>query len=241
MGKRVEILNVPFDLVTLDEAADRVFRMFDMESQSMVCTPNPEIVVDAQHDKELMGILKESDLVVMDGIGVVWAARRKGLSAKGRVTGYDLVQKIFFKMKDTPKTAYFFGGKPKVAEAAAKKMSKKYPGLKIVGVHDGYFTPAEEIKIILDIKRLSPDLLLVGLGSPKQEKWIYTNMRLMGAKVSIGVGGCFDVMAGNVKRAPIVFRKMGLEWFFRLLSQPSRFWRMMKLPKFVFMVLAEKK
>ena len=144
-------------------------------------------------------------------------------------------------MKDTEYTAYFLGGMPGVAEVAAKEMMRKYPGLKVIGYHDGYFDEPEEIKLIMEIKRLSPDLLLVGLGAPRQEKWIYSNMRLLGAKVFIGVGGSFDVMAGNVKRAPEAFQKVGMEWFYRLMKQPSRLKRMTRLPKFVVMALHEEK
>ena len=115
---------------------------------------------------------------------------------------------------------------------------RKYPGLKIVGVHNGYFDEKEEKKIIQDIKKKAPSILLVGLGAPKQEKWIYDNIRLVGAKVAIGVGGSFDVMAGNVKRAPKIFRRLGLEWFHRLITQPTRWRRMMRLPKFALTVLS---
>lgn len=116
-----------------------------------------------------------------------------------------------------------------------------YPGLKIVGGHNGYFDAEEEKKIIADIKRLSPSILLVGLGAPKQEKWIYEHLEEVGAKVAIGVGGSFDVMAGNVKRAPKLFRKLGLEWFYRLITQPTRWRRMMRLPKFALTVLRKQK
>ena len=119
-------------------------------------------------------------------------------------------------------------------------MMKKYPGLKVVGVHNGYFDEKEEKRIIQDIKTKFPSILLVGLGAPKQEKWIYDNIRLTGAKVAIGVGGSFDVMAGNVKRAPKIFQKLGLEWFHRLITQPTRWKRMMRLPKFALTVLKTK-
>ena len=120
-------------------------------------------------------------------------------------------------------------------------MKAAYPGLKILGTRNGYFTSAEEKDIIREIKSLSPDLLLVGLGAPKQEKWIYENLRFTGAKVAIGVGGSFDVMAGNIKRAPKIFQKLGLEWFYRLLCQPTRIKRMMRLPVFAVKVLFSKK
>ena len=241
MRKITHILNVPFDAVTMSEAVNKVMSFLSDGGQHIVCTPNPEIVMEAQQDRELMEILKASDLVVPDGIGVVWASKYSEIKLKERVAGYDLTQAIFHKMKDTKETAYFFGGAPGVAAAAAKKMMKQHEGLKIVGTHNGYFNEKEEKKIIDDIKSHSPSILLVGLGAPKQEKWIYDNLRFTGAKVCIGVGGSFDAMAGTVKRAPKLFQKLNLEWFYRLVTQPTRLKRMLRLPKFVLEVFKQKK
>lgn len=239
--KKTNILGVPFDTYTLEQTAQKAVSMFDENGQHIICTPNPEIVMEARKDRELMGILKAADLVTPDGVGVVWASKYSETQLKERVSGYDLVLKIFEKMNGTDYTVYFFGGAPGVAQKAAEMMKLKFPGLKVVGVHNGYFDEKEERKIIADIKRVQPSLLLVGLGAPKQEKWIYNNLRLTGAKVAIGIGGCFDVMSGNLKRAPKIFCKLGLEWFYRLITQPTRFKRMMKLPKFVLAVLKEMK
>ncbi|KXL51962.1 putative N-acetylmannosaminyltransferase [Anaerotignum neopropionicum] len=241
MRKITQVLNVPFDAVTMKEAVVMVKLLLETGGQHFICTPNPEIVMEAQKDKELMSVLREADMVVPDGIGVVWASKYSSIRLKERVAGYDLTQNLFAELAKTEKTFYFFGGAPGVATEAARRMQRKYPGLKIVGVHNGYFDAKEEKLIIRDIKKLSPSILLVGLGAPKQEKWIYDNMRLLGAKVSIGVGGSFDVMAGNVKRAPKPFQKFGLEWFYRLLTQPTRWRRMMRLPIFAFTVLKTRK
>lgn len=239
--KKTTILGVPFDTYTMAEAAGRVVEMFEENGQHIICTPNPEIVMEARRDRELMGILRAADMVTPDGVGVVWASKYSQTAIKERVSGYDLVLNVFDRMRGSEHTVYFFGGAPGVADKAAEMMRKKYPGLKIVGVHNGYFDEKEERKIISEIKRLHPSLLLVGLGSPKQEKWIYNNLRLTGAKVAIGIGGSFDVMSGNLKRAPQIFCKLGLEWFYRLITQPTRFKRMLKLPKFVLTVLKEMK
>lgn len=241
MRKITQVLNVPFDAVTMKEAVARVKILLNTEGQHFICTPNPEIVMEAQKDMELMSVLREADMVVPDGIGVVWASKYSSVHLKERVAGYDLTQNLFSELAVTDQTFYFFGGAPGVATEAARKMIRKYPGLKIVGIHNGFFDAKEEKKIIHDIKKLSPSILLVGLGAPKQEKWIYDNMRLFGAKVSIGVGGSFDVMAGNTKRAPKFFQKFGLEWFYRLLTQPTRWRRMMRLPVFAFIVLKTRK
>ena len=229
MRKMTQILDVPFDALTMAEAVEKVMGFLADGKQHYICTPNPEIVMEAQQDKELMKILREADLVVPDGIGVVWASRYSEILLTERVAGYDLTQNIFSRIAGKNETVYFFGGAPGVVSNAARQMKKVYPGLKIVGGHNGYFDAEEEKKIIADIKRLSPSILLVGLGAPKQEKWIYEHLEEVGAKVAIGVGGSFDVMAGNVKRAPKLFRKLGLEWFYRLITQPTRWRRMICL------------
>ncbi len=234
------MLGVPFDAVTMEQAVAKAKKMLAEEGQHFICTPNPEIVMEAQKDKELMNILHEADMVIPDGIGVVWASKYSEIRLKERVAGYDLTQNLMAELAATGETFYFFGSAPGVASAAARMMMKKYPGLKVAGVHNGYFDEKEEKKIIQDIKTKSPSILLVGLGAPKQEKWIYDNIRLVGAKVAIGVGGSFDVMAGNVKRAPKIFQKLGLEWFHRLITQPTRWRRMMRLPKFALTVLKTK-
>ncbi len=240
MRKQTHVLGVPFDAVTMAEAVARAKKLLQAEGHHIVCTPNPEIVMEAQQDKVLMNILREAALVVPDGIGVVWASRYSEIRLNERVAGYDLTQNLMADLAATDETFYFFGGAPGVASTAARKMMKKYPGLKVVGVHNGFFDEKEEKRIIQDIKTKAPSILLVGLGAPKQEKWIYDNIRLTGAKMAIGVGGSFDVMAGNVKRAPKIFQKLGLEWFHRLITQPTRWKRMLRLPKFALTVLKTK-
>ncbi len=241
MRNTTEILGVQFDVLTMEEAVGKVMGFFDGKGNRFICTPNPEIVMEAQKDSQLMGILKAADLVVPDGIGIVWASKFTGKRIKERVAGYDLAMNVLKEMAVEGKTAYFFGGAPGVAASAAKKLMKDHPGLKIIGTRNGYFSAKEEKEIISEIKRLSPDMLFVGLGAPKQEKWIYENLRFTGAKVAIGIGGSFDIMAGNLKRAPKIYQKLGLEWFYRLIKQPSRWKRMMRLPVFVIKVLVNKK
>ena len=240
MRKQIHVLGVPFDALDMEGAVQKALGFLQDGKKHYICTPNPEIVMEACKDKELMMILEDADLVVPDGIGVVWASRYAEERLKERVAGYDLTQNLFAKLANTQETFYFFGGAPGVSAKAAHLMQEKYSGLQIVGGHNGYFDEAEERKIIADIQKKKPSVLLVGLGAPKQEKWIYENRRLLDVKLCIGVGGSFDVMAGNVKRAPKVFRKLGLEWFYRLITQPSRWRRMLKLPVFAFQVWKER-
>ena len=237
---KINILGVPFDELNMAEAVDKVMGFMAEDKFRMICTPNPEIVMNARKDSSFMELLNSADMVTADGVGVVWASKYFGAQLEERVSGYDLAQGVFEKMKDTEYTAYFFGGAEGVAEKAKEEMEKKYPGLKIVGTNNGYFDEEKERLIIEDIRDKKPNFLLLGLGSPKQEKWMNSNRYLLKGTVCIGVGGSFDVMAGNIKRAPEAFQKMGLEWFYRLITQPTRFKRMLKLPLFVVCVLLNK-
>ena len=234
------ILGVPINNVNLNEALGLVLLYLEHNEKKIIFTPNPEFIMNALNDKDFMEILNKSNLNIPDGIGVVIGAKMLGYNIRERVPGFDLIQGIFYKIKNTDKTVYFLGASEETIVAAKNMMEKKYKGLKIVGTHNGYFTEEEGNIIIDEINSLSPDLLLVGLGSPRQEKWIYGNKDKLNVKVMIGVGGSFDVMSGNVKRAPKIFIKLNLEWFYRLITQPTRFKRMLKLPLFIIEVLKYK-
>ncbi|HHX60400.1 MAG TPA: WecB/TagA/CpsF family glycosyltransferase [Epulopiscium sp.] len=238
MDEKVLIMNVPINKVTMEEASDKVVGYLLGKGQHTVFTPNPEIIMEAQEDAELMRILKQADLVVADGIGVVIASRiLKVKRLPERVGGFDLMQHVLGKIKDKDVKIYFLGSKPGVAEAAAQNMREKYPGIKIVGARDGYFTKEDELGIIKEIKELEVDLLMAGLGAPRQEIWIDEHIKELGIKVGVGVGGSLDVMAGTVKRAPEIYQKLGLEWFYRLITNPKRAKRMINLPIFGFKVI----
>ncbi len=241
MIDKIYVLNIPISNITKQKAKDTILDWFNQDKLRMIFTPNPEMIMAARADKELKRVIKSADMIVPDGIGVVWASRYSEFKLPERVAGYDLVQDLFKEMADTNKTVYFLGGEEKVVKVAKLKMRKKYKNLKIVGTHSGYFDKQEEILIINEINKLKPDLLLVGLGVPKQEKWIYKNRNKLNVKVCIGVGGSFDGMAGKVKRAPVIFQKMGLEWFYRLIKQPTRLKRMMQLPLFALVVIKKGK
>lgn len=176
-------------------------------------------------------------MITPDGIGVVYASKILKRPLKERVGGFDLANIVLDKIAGTGKKVYLFGGKPGVAEEAAEQICKLYPGTEICGTADGYFNAEKEQKIIADINEKKPDLLFVCLGFPKQETWIDAHKHELNAKVMMGIGGSLDVFAGTVKRAPVGFQKLGLEWLYRLLKQPSRFIRMLALPKFGFTVL----
>ncbi len=231
----IDILGVPISKVTMDEAVEKVNEFMHSEGLHAICTPNPEIVMLAKQNKDFLETIKKADLVVPDGIGVVIGSRiQKGERLPERVAGYDLVQNTMKRAVKEGYKYYFFGSKPDVAEEAAEKMRATYPGIQIVGTRDGYFQKEDEPSIIEDINASGANILLVALGAPKQEMWIEEHKhQLPHVKVAIGVGGSLDGMAGRVKRAPIAFQKLGLEWFYRLLKQPTRFKRMLILPLFL--------
>lgn len=206
-----------------------------------IVTANPEIVMGALADEELMQALLDADLITPDGTGIVWAADYLGQPVAERVAGYDLFHDLCRTSKEEPFSIYLLGAKEETNRKAAIKLESLYPQLQIVGRRNGYFTIEEEQAIIEEINRLQPDLLLVALGFPKQEIWIYQHKADLQVKVAIGVGGSFDVLAGTVKRAPQLWQKWRIEWLYRLLQEPSRWKRQMALPKFVLAVRRYKK
>ena len=174
-----------------------------------------------------------------DGIGVIYGAKMLGTPLKGRVTGIAFAQGIMERMAENGKTLYLLGAKPGVAEKAAKKLQAQHPGLRIAGTRDGYFQ--EDAPVVEAIRESGADVVFVCLGAPKQEKWMKKNGEATGAKLLLGIGGALDVFSGEVKRAPRAFQKLGLEWFYRLITNPSRAGRMMKLPLFLVHVAKEKR
>ena len=175
-----------------------------------------------------------------DGAGAVWAGRHLGYKVPERVAGFDLYNELLDFSAYKGYKAYFFGGSPGVAEAAKAKAEELYPGVKVVGCHNGYFKDEDVPQIIADINASGADMLFVALGAPKQEKWLVAHRAELNAKILIGIGGSFDVLAGKMERAPKWMQDASLEWAFRLYKQPSRFMRMMALPKFVIKVMASK-
>ncbi|MDR2166715.1 MAG: WecB/TagA/CpsF family glycosyltransferase [Clostridiales bacterium] len=235
-----QILGVNFDNLTPEQAKDRFLGLLESEAPSLVVTPNPEMVMLAQRDANFMELLNSADLCVPDGIGVVWASKFTQSVIEQRVPGIDLILAVFKSRRGRQARYFFLGGAPGVADDAKDAMEAQFPGLRVIDTHHGYFHDDFENEVVERIAAAKPDIVLVGLGFPRQERWIAANKGRLGAKVLMGVGGSFDVMSGNLRRAPAVFQKMGLEWLYRLLRQPSRIWRQRVLLKFVFKVLFER-
>ena len=176
---RTDVLGVAFDDVTLDEAVDRALAMLEEDGPHMVATPNPEIVQRAQKDREFAGILAQADLVIPDGVGVVYAAKILGRPLKGRVPGIDFASALMGRMAGTGRRLYLLGAAPGVAEQAAVNLRAKYPGLVVCGAHDGFFQ--DDASPAAAIKAARADVVFVCLGFPKQEKWIAAHGREAGA------------------------------------------------------------
>ena len=240
MKNTVDILGVRFSPFGVEESAEYILNLTQEDKFHYVFTPNSEMVMAAVKDKEFENILNSADLLTADGIGIIYASKILGRPIGERASGYDISLKLIEKMTSLGKTLYLFGAAPGVAEKARENLETKFSGIKIVGIHDGYFDDEEEKRIIEDINLKKPDVLFVCLGCPKQEKWIFNNKDNLNAKVAMGLGGCLDVYAGNVKRAPDIYIKLGLEWFYRLMKEPKRFFRMLALPKFMIMVICHK-
>lgn len=235
---KTNILGINFEVINFNNVINEIFDCIEQEKKCFIATPNPEIVMLAQKDFNLKKIINQADLVLPDGIGIVFASQLNKIKIKKRITGYDLVQKIFLMSEKKNFSIYFLGGKENIVELAKKNMEKKFNKLKIVGYNNGFFS--DEKKIVKKINFAKPDILLVGMGSPKQEKFIFKYKDKIDAKIFIGVGGSFDVMSGKIKRAPKIFIDLNLEWFYRFMKEPKRFFRLMALPKFLFKVVVKK-
>ena len=220
--ERIDVLGVGFDNVNMDAAIARCAELLNSDGSHLIVTPNPEIVMKAKEDEEYKNILNNASLVIPDGIGIVKAAQILGTPLQERVAGYDLICNLLDIYKSGKKTFYFWGGKPGVAELAKQKLEEKYPTIKIVGTDDGYFDDAKKEQIIEKITNLHPDILLVGIGFPKQEKLINELLPKNIFKIAIGCGGTLDVLSGTVKRAPKLFIKLHIEWSWRLIKEPTR-------------------
>ena len=237
MNDKVNILGVNVDMVNIAQATDRIMEFFEEDKLHKVYTPNSEIIMLAYKNEEFRQMLNSAELLTADGIGVVYASKILGKPIKERAAGYDIACQVLDRIKDTQHSVYLFGGKPGVAEKAKEKLETIYPGIKVAGMHDGYFKPEQEAEIVDDINRSGADLLFVCLGAPKQEQWITRNADKIKVRVAMGIGGSLDVFAGTALRAPEFYCKHGLEWFYRLMKQPSRAGRMLALPKFGITVL----
>lgn len=238
---KVNVLGVNFDNKTYKQFQNEFVNRINNHLSTFVVTANPEIVMAANENPEFMKILKEdADYITADGIGIIKAARMLKTPLPERVTGYDLFTWLMEFANEERIRVFLIGAKPEVIHAVQEKISKEYSNIQLVGAEDGYFT--EDLDLVARrIQRTQPDLVFAALGFPKQEKLLSILRKNATPAFMMGVGGSFDVFSGHVKRAPEIFQRAHLEWFYRLVTNPSRFKRMMVLPQFIVKVKQSKK
>lgn len=231
---KIEVLGIRFDNVTMRGAIERATSFVTSEKPHMIITANPEMVMRAKDDQLLSEIMGRADLVVADGIGVVWASKILKQPVAERIPGIELAEALLRKSAEEGWRVFLLGSAEGVAEQAFETLRKTMPKLNVVGTYHGYFQSGEEEqRVLAQIKAAKPQVLLAALGVPRQEKWLAAHVGELKVPVAIGVGGSFNVWAGVDKRAPLWMRKVHLEWFYRLVRQPWRIKRMAVLPVFV--------
>jgi N-acetylglucosaminyldiphosphoundecaprenol N-acetyl-beta-D-mannosaminyltransferase len=205
-----------------------------------VCTVNPEFVIDARRDPAFAAILRQADLCAADGVGIVWAARLQGVHIPERVTGSDGIYRMSERAAQKGWRVFYLGAAAGVAEQTAAILAARYPGLQVAGAYGGSPQADDWPAIARRLQAAQPDVLFVAYGHPKQDVWIARHRHELSAAVAIGVGGAFDFVAGVTRRAPLWLQRLGLEWLHRLLHEPRRWRRMLKLPLFVGLVLLKR-
>jgi N-acetylglucosaminyldiphosphoundecaprenol N-acetyl-beta-D-mannosaminyltransferase len=240
LGNKVAtILGVPFSTRGFQETVSDLVNRMEAGQSTHVVTANPEIVMIAQEKPAFRKLLDQA-YVVPYGIGIVYAARWTNQPITERITGIELLEAMMEKADAREWKVYLLGASPEANRLAAERLQERYPRARIVGRRDGYFRPEEEREIVEEIGRLRPDLLFVAMGAPRQDEWIAAHREELGVPLMMGVGGSFDVIAGLVKRAPVIWQRLHLEWLYRLLKQPSRWKRQLSIPLFVWAVWREK-
>ncbi|MED1468615.1 WecB/TagA/CpsF family glycosyltransferase [Bacillus salipaludis] len=240
MKNNVNILGINFLNKGFNEVVHLLTERVAMGVKTFVVTANPEIVMYAREDKDYWKIVQEADYVVPDGSGIILAAKILNSPIQERVTGYDLTVRLLDLANQNGWRIYLLGGKEETNKKAVATICERYPHLVMAGSHNGYFK-GKENKIADEIKAANADIVFVALGFPRQEKWISAHYATFSKGIFMGVGGSIDVLAGEVKRAPLVWQKLNLEWFYRLVKQPSRWRRMLALPRFLVEILKVKR
>ncbi len=246
MWNKINICGVQIDSINFPEAIKAIEELAIRKSQSLIVTPNIDHIVRFQKDKEFKKIYEAASLVLPDGMPVLWAAKFLGILLKEKISGSDLFLKLCEGATGKGSKLFFLGGKEGAAAKAAEVLKAKYPAIQIVGIYCPPFgfenENKENNKIVEMIKNSRPDILFVGVGSPKQEKWIYNHKDEYQVPVSIGIGATFDFVSGMIKRAPVWMQEAGFEWFWRFMMEPKRLWKRYLIddPVFFWLVLKQK-
>lgn len=239
--KDLSVLGIPVRIATMAEIVRELEEVLASEGRMRVVTLNPEMVMRSRWDPELRQSLHTAGLIVPDGFGVVFAMRRAGFKDQPRIAGVDLVEELLKVEWGQGLRLFLLGGEPGVAEEAARRLKRTYPGVRVVGAAHGYLSPDEEERVVEIVNRSAPHLLLVGMGLPKQEIWLARHWERLKASIGIGIGGGIDLWAGRSKRAPRMMRRVGLEWLYRTVCEPKRVFRLAVLPKYLWLVMRSSK
>lgn len=235
---KTDVMGLQFDNVTMDEALDAARALLQGGHAACVVTPNAEIAYEALHDDALKALLNSAELMLPDGAGVVLASKILKTPLRQKVAGVDFADGLLGILETTGQSLYLLGSKPGIGELAAQKMLLKHPKLKIAGIADGYFQ--DEAPVIAKINASGAAALFVCLGAPKQEQFMARHQKELNVKLMAGLGGSLDSFAGTVKRAPGWMIRLNLEWLYRLIKEPKRFKRMLRLPKYLWAVVIKR-
>ncbi len=238
--KQAKVLEYNVDLFNFNDALDYSKYLIDSEYSAHVVTINPEMIEFALKNEDFSTIINRAELVIPDGMGIKIALIINGIK-QGRIPGIEYAKKMISICECSNIPIAMIGATKQVIEKALENLKKEFPNLNIVYQKDGFFNSDEEAKIFEDIKNSGARFILVALGSPKQEFFIDNGRKVINNAVWVGVGGSFDVWSGVVKRAPVIFRKLGLEWLYRLINNPKRISRIFPtLPIFFGRVIIRK-
>ena len=235
---KIDVMGLKFDSVTMDEALSRAEALLRGDKAAYVVTPNAEIAYEALHDVQLREMLNGADLMLPDGAGVVLASKLLRTPVKQKVAGVDFAAGLLGILERNGESLYLLGGKPGIGELAAQKMLEAHPQLRIAGIADGYFR--DEAPVIEKINASGADALFVCLGAPKQERFMVQHQQELHVHLMAGLGGSLDAFAGTVQRAPEWMIRLNLEWLYRLIREPKRFRRMLRLPKYLWAVMLKR-
>ncbi len=235
---KIDVMGLKFDSMTMDEALSRAEALLRGEKAAYVVTPNAEIAYEALHDGQLREMLNGADLMLPDGAGVVLASKLLRTPVKQKVAGVDFAAGLLGILERNGQSLYLLGGKTGIGELAAQKMLEAHPQLRIAGIADGYFQ--DEAPVIAKINASGADALFVCLGAPKQERFMVQHRQELHVHLMAGLGGSLDAFAGTVQRAPAWMIRLNLEWLYRLIREPKRFRRMLRLPKYLWAVMLKR-
>ena len=236
----IKLLGFTFTNLEINKLVKYINFKFKFKKKIIISTVNAAKIIQSKNDKFLNNFIKKSSIVTIDGMSIVFAGKLLSKKKLHRVSGYDLMEKLFTLSLKRKISLFFLGSKKNVIKQAVKNVKKKYPKIHISGFNDGFFWDNEK-QLIKRINKLKPKILLIGMTSPTQEMFVQEYGNSLNVKLIILLGGSFDVLSGKLKRAPILLQNMGLEWAFRLAQEPRRlFWRYLTTnSQFIYMVLKQ--